>query len=65
MALYQGSAVSCAMFLTGQASNVLVAGFAAKLAGVTVTWSSWFVAGLLPGLVSLVAVPLVVMKVLH
>jgi len=59
-ALYQGSAVSCAMFLTGQASNVLVAGFAAKLAGVTVTWSSWFVAGLLPGLVSSAAVPLVV-----
>jgi divalent anion:Na+ symporter, DASS family len=64
MALYQGSAVSCAMFLTGQASNVLVAGFAAKLAGVTVTWSSWFMAGLLPGLVSCAVVPLVVLKVL-
>jgi len=64
MALYQGSAVSCAMFLTGQASNVLVAGFAAKLAGVTVTWTSWFVAGLLPGLVSAAVVPLVVLRVL-
>src|SRR5262245_17989119 len=59
-ALYQGSAVSCAMFLTGQASNVLVAGFAAKLAGVTVTWSSWFIAGLVPGLVSTAVVPLAV-----
>lgn len=64
MALYQGSAVSCAMFLTGQASNVLVAGFAAKLAGVTVTWSSWFIAGLLPGIVSTLVVPLVVLAVL-
>lgn len=64
MAVYQGSAVSCAMFLTGQASNVLVAGFAAKLAGVTVTWTSWFIAGLLPGLVSMAVVPLVVLKVL-
>lgn len=64
MALYQGSAVSCAMFLTGQASNVLVAGFAARLAGVTVTWSSWFVAGLLPGVVSTLLVPLIVLKVL-
>jgi DASS family divalent anion:Na+ symporter len=64
MAVYQGSAVSCAMFLTGQASNVLVAGYAAKLAGVTVTWSSWLVAGLLPGLVSAVVVPLVVFRVL-
>lgn len=64
IALYQGSAVACAMFMTGQASNVLVAGFAAKLAGVTVTWSSWLIAGLLPGLVSCIAVPLVVMKML-
>jgi DASS family divalent anion:Na+ symporter len=63
-ALYQGSAVSCAMFLTAQASNVLVAGFAAKLAGVTVTWSSWFVAGLLPGLVSTAMVPLAVRRLL-
>jgi DASS family divalent anion:Na+ symporter len=64
MALYQASAVSCAMFLTGQASNVLVAGFAAKLAGVTVTWSSWLIAALLPGLVSSAVVPFVVLKVL-
>ena len=34
-ALYQGSAVACAMFLTGQASNVLVAGLSAKLTGVS------------------------------
>jgi DASS family divalent anion:Na+ symporter len=64
MAVYQGSAVSCAMFLTGQASNVLVAGYAAKLAGVTVTWWTWFLAGLLPGVVSAVVVPIVVLKVL-
>jgi DASS family divalent anion:Na+ symporter len=63
-ALYQGSAIACAMFMTGQASNVLVAGFAAKLAGTTVTWSSWFIAGLVPGLVSCAVVPYVVMRML-
>ena len=63
-ALYQGSAVACAMFLTGQASNVLVAGLSAKLTGVTITWSSWFMAGLLPGLVSCITVPYVVMRML-
>jgi DASS family divalent anion:Na+ symporter len=63
-ALYQGSAVACAMFMTGQASNVLVAGLAGKLAGVTVTWSSWFIAGLLPGLVSCAVIPYVVLKML-
>ena len=64
MAVYQSSAVSCAMFLTGQASNVLVAGFAAKLAGISVTWTSWLIAGLVPGLVSCAVVPWVVLKVL-
>lgn len=63
-ALYQGSAVACAMFMTGQASNVLVAGLAAKLAGVEVTWSSWFIAGLLPGLTSCAVVPWVVLRLL-
>jgi DASS family divalent anion:Na+ symporter len=61
-AMYQGSAVACAMFLTGQASNVLAVGLAAKLAGVEVTWSGWLVAALVPGLMSCIAVPWVVLK---
>ncbi len=63
-ALYQGSAVACAMFMTGQASNVLVSGLSAKLTGVTVTWSSWLIAGLVPGLVSCIAIPYVVLRML-
>ena len=63
-AMYQGSAVACAMFLTGQASNLLAAGLAAKLAQVDVTWSGWFVAACVPGLVSCLAVPWVVYRVL-
>jgi DASS family divalent anion:Na+ symporter len=62
--MYQGSAVACAMFLTGQASNILGAGLAMKLVGVEVTWSSWFVAAIVPGVVSCIAVPYVVYKVL-
>lgn len=63
--MYQGSAVACAMFLTGQASNILAVGLAAKLAGVTVTWSGWLVAALVPGLLSCLAVPAVVHRVLR
>jgi divalent anion:Na+ symporter, DASS family len=63
--LYQGSAVACAMFMTGQASNVLVAGLAAKLVGVQVTWSSWFIAGLVPGLVSCLVIPYVVLRMVR
>lgn len=62
-AMYQGSAVACAMFLTGQASNVLAVGLAAKLAKVDVTWSGWLIAALVPGLVSCLVVPWVVYKV--
>jgi DASS family divalent anion:Na+ symporter len=62
-AMYQGSAVACAMFLTGQASNVLAVGLAAKLAGVEVTWSGWLVAALVPGLASCLAVPWTVHQV--
>ena len=62
--LYQGSVVACAMFLTGQASNVLAVGLAAEFANVTITWSSWMLAGLAPGLLSCVAVPYGVYRLL-
>ena len=62
LGLYQGSAIACAMFMTGQASNVLVAGLAAKLVGIEVTWWSWLVAGLVPGLVSCAVIPYVIYR---
>jgi DASS family divalent anion:Na+ symporter len=63
-ALYQGSVVACAMFLTGQASNILAAKLAADVAGITVTWSSWFLAGAVPGLISCLVVPILVYRML-
>jgi divalent anion:Na+ symporter, DASS family len=63
-AIYQGSAVACAMFMTGQASNVLAIGLASKFANVPVTWSSWLLAGLVPGLVSAALIPFVVYRML-
>lgn len=63
-AMYQGSAVACAMFLTGQASNILGANLALKLTGVHVTWTSWFVAALVPGLISCAVVPWVAYRCL-
>jgi DASS family divalent anion:Na+ symporter len=60
--MYQGSAVACAMFLTGQASNILGAGLAMKLVNVEITWSGWFISAIVPGIVSCIAVPWVVYK---
>ena len=61
-AMYQGSTVACAMYLTGQASNLLAAGLALKLANVEVTWSSWFIAAIVPGVVSCAVVPWIVYR---
>jgi DASS family divalent anion:Na+ symporter len=52
------------MFLTGQAGNLLAAGLAAKVAGVTVSWSSWFAAAVVPGAISCALIPYVVYRVL-
>jgi DASS family divalent anion:Na+ symporter len=62
VAVYQSICVTSAMFLTGQASNPLAAGIAAREFGYTVTWASWLAAGIVPGLCSLALVPLLVYK---
>jgi len=62
--VYQGDVVIAAMFLTGQVSNVLMADLARKVAGVEITYARWALAGLAPGLVSLVAVPLLLRRML-
>lgn len=59
--VYQSICVTAAMFFTGQASNPLAAKMAAQ-AGYNVTWTSWLVAGSVPGLLSLAIIPLVVMR---
>lgn len=62
LSVYQAVCISSAMFFTGQASNPLAAQMASSFGGYQVTWASWFVAGIVPGLISLAIVPWVVMK---
>lgn len=64
-AMYQGSAVACAMFITGQASNLLGANLALKLANTQVTAPSWFVAAIVPGLLSCLVVPWLTYRILQ
>lgn len=54
---FQGTGITSAMFLTAMAANPLAAELAHGL-GVEVTWGGWALAALVPGLVSLVVVPL-------
>jgi DASS family divalent anion:Na+ symporter len=47
------------MFLTGQASNVLIAKFAGQVTGIELTYGRWALGAIVPGLLSLLLVPLV------
>ncbi len=61
--LYQADVIICAMFLTGQASNLLMAEFARQVTGASIGYVQWMVAGAVPGLLSLIAVPLLLYRV--
>jgi DASS family divalent anion:Na+ symporter len=63
MQLYQCDVVICAMFLTGQASNVLIASFARSTAGIELSYTKWLVAGLVPGLIAVALVPLLLFRI--
>ncbi|SRR5579884_1211361 len=64
-AVYQGECIAAAMFYTGQASNPLAANFAQKVAGVPVTWASWFVAGIVPGAICVLLIPWIILRLLN
>ena len=55
--LYQCDVIICAMFLTGQASNVLIAKFAREVTGIELTYARWALGAIVPGLISLLVVP--------
>ena len=58
---YQGTVITSAMFLTAMVANPLVAQLAAAQ-GIVITWVGWAQAAFVPGLVSLIVVPLVVAR---
>jgi DASS family divalent anion:Na+ symporter len=55
--LYQADVIICATFLTGQASNILIARFAQQTTGIELTYSNWLLAAIVPGIISLIVVP--------
>lgn len=58
---FQGTVITSAMFLTAMAANPLAAQLAGDL-GVEISWGSWALAALVPGLVSLGVVPWILYK---
>ncbi len=51
-----------AMFLTGMAANPLMAAFARQTAGVELSWLTWALGAIVPGLLALIVVPVVISR---
>jgi len=56
--VYQSNAITSAMFMTAMTANPLIVSLAAKTANVNLTWGSWALAALVPGIASLIIIPL-------
>lgn len=55
---YQTNVITSAMFLTAMVGNPLILSLAAKM-GVELSWTSWALSALVPGILCLLALPLV------
>jgi DASS family divalent anion:Na+ symporter len=60
--VYQCDVIACAIFLTGQVSNALIAKFAKDVGGIELSYGRWLAAGVVPGLVALILVPLLLYR---
>ncbi|MFT3827499.1 MAG: anion permease [Chitinophagaceae bacterium] len=58
---YNANMITSVMFLTATASNPMAQKFAKDL-GITITWGSWAIAALLPGIVCFLLLPLYLYK---
>lgn len=54
---FQANVITSAMFLTSMAANPLVQSLAAKQ-GIEISWSGWAMGAILPGIISLIVMPL-------
>ncbi|AUJ31662.1 MAG: anion permease [Liquorilactobacillus nagelii] len=58
---FHGDAITSAMFLTAMAANPLAQTFAAAKQ-IDLSWMTWFLAALVPGIISLILIPLIIYK---
>lgn len=56
---FQGTVITSAMFMTAMAANPMLVAFSTKQ-GLNITWGSWALAAIVPGLLSLILMPLIV-----
>lgn len=61
--IYQGNTVTSAMFMTSMAGNTLLVTLVAQSYGIQLSWGEWALASLVPGVISLLIIPLVLHKI--
>jgi divalent anion:Na+ symporter, DASS family len=57
--------IASAMFLTGMASNPLMADFSQQIGHMELTWIRWFVGAIVPGCLSLLLIPIALYRLYH
>jgi divalent anion:Na+ symporter, DASS family len=57
--LYQCDVIACSMFLTGQASNALIARFVQQVTQLELSYARWALGALVPGLAAFAITPLI------
>jgi DASS family divalent anion:Na+ symporter len=60
---FQATVITSAMFMTSMAPNPLIAEMAKKTANVSLTWGTWALAAIVPGILSLIIVPYLLYKI--
>lgn len=60
---YNSVIISASVFLTGASNNVVVMKLTQELFGKTITWSQWFMACIVPGLVCTLLIPYILYKI--
>ncbi|WP_125588037.1 anion permease [Companilactobacillus jidongensis] len=58
---FHGVIITSAMFLTAMSGNPLAQAFA-KNQNISITWMNWFLAALVPGVISLILIPFIIYK---
>jgi DASS family divalent anion:Na+ symporter len=64
LSAYQVHAVTCSMFLTSMVANPFIAESAKKTLNIEITWAGWALAALVPGLLSFIAMPYLVFRLI-
>ena len=57
---FQGTQITTALFVTAMVANPLMANIAGELVGFEFTWITWALAALIPGVISLLVMPLII-----